>query len=120
MGHDHQAGIELAVQLQHELEHVRCVHPVEIAGRLVGEHELRLGDQGASHRRALPLAAGELRGPVGEAFGEPDPRENRRRALPRRLGIHAPYQQRHRDILEGREFRQEMVELVDEAQRAVA
>ena len=68
MGHDDEAGTELAIQLQHELEHLRGVHAVEIAGRLVRQNELRPGDQGARHRGALALAAGELRGPMGQAF----------------------------------------------------
>ena len=36
------------------------------------------------------------------------------------LRIHPPHQQRHRDILQSREFRQQMMELIDEPDRAIA
>ncbi len=46
---------------------------VEIAGRLVGEQDLRVVGERADDRDALLLAAGEPRRAVAEARGEPDP-----------------------------------------------
>ena len=43
---------------------------VEVAGRLVGEHDRRARDQRAGDRDALLLAAGELRGAVGAPVAE--------------------------------------------------
>ena len=64
VGHDDEAGLALAIQLQHQREHLLGVAAIEIAGGLVGEHELRLRDQRARHGGALALAARELMRPV--------------------------------------------------------
>ena len=45
---------------------------VEIAGRLVGEQDRRIGRERARQRDALLLAAGELRRIVMQPFAEPD------------------------------------------------
>ena len=45
---------------------------VELAGRLVGQDEERLLDQGPGDRHALLLAAGELVGAVVEPVAEAD------------------------------------------------
>ena len=50
---------------------------VEVAGRLVGEEERRLGDQRARDRDALLLAAGELARLVVETIAEADALERR-------------------------------------------
>ena len=55
-----------------------------------------------------------------EAFGEPDARQQSARPLRGRARIHAPHQQRHRHILERGELGQQVMELIDEADRAVA
>ena len=71
VGHHHDRLAELAVQLVHEAQHLLAGRAVEIAGRLVGHHERRVGDQGAGDRDALLLAARQLVGiviqPVGQA-----------------------------------------------------
>src|SRR5687768_5222389 len=46
--------------LSEELQHLPRVLGVEIPGRLVGQHELRLADQRTRDRYALQLAAGKL------------------------------------------------------------
>ncbi len=45
---------------------------VEVAGRLVGEDQLGLGDEGAGDRDALLLAARELAGAMARAMGDAD------------------------------------------------
>ena len=60
MRDDDERRAELAIQLEHQLEHLPRVRAIEIAGRLVGEHDRRLRHQRARDGRALPLAAGEL------------------------------------------------------------
>ena len=47
-------GLYLGTQ---QLEHLARIFRVEIAGRLVGEHELRIADERARDRYALQLAA---------------------------------------------------------------
>jgi hypothetical protein len=49
------------------------VDGVEVAGRLVGEDEGRLIDQGAGDADSLLLAAGELARTVIEALAQADP-----------------------------------------------
>ena len=64
---------------------------VEVAGRLVGQHDRRLADERAGDRHALALAAGELAGPVPQPVAEarparapPPPRRRRSRERRRR------------------------------------
>ena len=45
---------------------------VQVAGRLVGEDQRRVGDQRAGDRDALLLAAGQLGGQVVDAVAQPD------------------------------------------------
>ena len=51
---------------------------------------------------------------------EPYALEQRARALPRLCHGHAADQQRHRHVFQRGEFRQQVVELIDEAERAIA
>ena len=51
---------------------------VEIAGRLVGEQHVRLGDERARNGDALLLAAGQLPRVVTDAAGEADAAEHSR------------------------------------------
>src|SRR5205807_3138415 len=57
MGHEHDRLVELAVQLGQQGEHRIGALRVEIAGRLVGDDEIGIGDDGAGNRHALLLAA---------------------------------------------------------------
>ena len=58
---DEQVGdAEVALQIGHQVEHLRLHRHVERADRLVGDDELRPRDQRARDRDALALAAGEL------------------------------------------------------------
>ena len=59
-------------------EHLAAGARVQRAGRLVGEHDLRLGDERARDRDALLLAARQLRGPVARPVAEADAARARR------------------------------------------
>ena len=61
-----------AAELVEDGEHVRGGVAVQVAGRLVGEQQRRLGDQRPGHRDPLLLAAGELVGLVLGPVGQPD------------------------------------------------
>ena len=120
MRDDHKRRPDRAIQFQHQLEDVRRRLAVEIAGGFVGKNAARLGHQCPRERNALSLAAGQLAGQMPRPVTEPDALQHRLR-LPFRLGRrHATDGQRHRDVLERREFRQQMMKLIDEAERAVA
>src|SRR4028119_128662 len=75
-------GVEL-VEQRHDLGRGRRV---EVPGRLVGEQDGRLVDQGAGHGHALALAAGQLVGVVVHARAEPHPLPG----APGPLAPHAP------------------------------
>src|SRR6185436_13714464 len=92
---------------------------VEVSGRLVGQHARRLGDQRARERAALALAAGELARLMLEAMTEADLRQDLLRPLESTFPVFPSDQQRHCHVLERRKFRQQVVELVDEAERRV-
>ena len=120
MGRDDETGVECAVELEHQLEHVFRRLPVQVPGRLVGEHTGGIGDQGPRNRDALTLAAGEFRRRVLEPVPEPHFAEHLDGARVRFCNWHAPDQERHRHVLDRGEFRQQMMELIDETQLPVA
>src|SRR5450631_1943933 len=76
---DHEARAELAVELQHEREDLRGVAAIEVAGRLVGEHDGGPRHERARHRGALALPARQLGGAVREALAESYALEHRPR-----------------------------------------
>ncbi len=60
------------VQLAEEVQDLLRGFAVEVAGRLVGQEDGGVGDQGAGDRHPLVLAAGELVRLVGETVAEAD------------------------------------------------
>ena len=117
---DHEARADRAIQLQHQLEHLTRRAAVEVARGLVGKHAPGLGHERPGERHALPLAAGQLPGKVPHAMLEAHAIQHPLGCRPRRRHRHPPDHEGHRDVLQRGEFRQQMMELVDEAQRAVA
>ena len=61
MGDEHQRGLAAPLQAEQQVDHLLAGLAVEIAGRLVGEDDLRARAQRAGDGDALLLAAGELR-----------------------------------------------------------
>jgi hypothetical protein len=59
MGDEHD-GSPTPVKFVEKLEDVVGRHRVEVAGRLIGQDERRVGDQGASHRHTLLLTSGQF------------------------------------------------------------
>src|SRR3954452_6116112 len=90
---------------------------VEVAGRLVGEDQRRLvrGRPGDPPTRLL--AAREFGRAMIEALGQPERTQQLPRPLPRRFGRRAAYQLRQDDVLDRVELREQVVELVDEAEK---
>src|SRR6185436_2618743 len=73
----HDDGLaELAVEALHHRQDVGSRDPVEVAGRLVGDDDGRIGDHRAGDRHALLLPAGELVRVVLHAIGKPDHRQH--------------------------------------------
>ena len=116
--HDRRAAV--LVDREEEIVNLRARRGVEVARRLVGQDELRLEDQRARQGHALLLAARELAGAVGGALLEAHFVEQRSRE-PLHLALRPPLDQtRHHHVFQGVELRQEVVELEDEADRAVS
>ena len=72
MGDEDEGGAFDAVEVEEEVEDVRAVGGVEVAGGLVGEDDGRAQDEGAGEGDALLFAAGELDRVVVHAVGEAD------------------------------------------------
>ncbi len=68
-----------ARQLEHQREHAVGGDAVEVAGRLVGEHAVRVAGERAGDRDALALAARKLRRPMRQPLGRGRPGRARRR-----------------------------------------
>ena len=78
MGDHHDRLAELVDGRAHEREDLAAGAAVEVAGRLVGEDQLRLRRQRPGDGDALLLAAGELARAVLEAVAEADGVDDRR------------------------------------------
>jgi hypothetical protein len=68
---DHHDRGPAVVQIAQQFQHIRPRHGIEVAGRLVGEQQLRIANHGTGDRHPLPLAAGQLIGAVGQAVPHP-------------------------------------------------
>ncbi len=78
---DHHDGGALVVQLGEQIHHLLAVLGVEVAGGLVGEDELGVGDHGAGNGHALLLSARELLREVLGAVGDGHPLHHGRNPL---------------------------------------
>src|SRR5919199_1394131 len=69
---DHHHGPSGLVEPVEDVEYMGGGGGVEVAGRLVGQDDRWTGGDGPGDGHPLLLAAGELRGQVPHAFGQPD------------------------------------------------
>src|SRR5262245_49027777 len=115
--HHHDGLAELVVQALEQPEHVGGRLPVEVAGRLVGDDEHRIGHQRARDRHALLLAAGKLGGVVAHAIGEADERQHGLDVLASRAPAEGSKGQRQLDVLERGQHRHQVVKLEHEPDR---
>ena len=88
---------------------------VEIAGRLVGEQDARAVGDGAGDRDALLLAARKLGRAMALARPKAEIAQELAAAVRRLRAREAGDHLRQDEVLERREFRQEVMELIDEA-----
>ncbi len=63
---DHDDGLARFIQLGQQGHDLVTGARVEVAGRLIGQNNVRVIDQGSGDRHALLLAAGKLHGPMIE------------------------------------------------------
>src|SRR5215470_6792937 len=95
------------VQLDEQPEQALRQLRIHIAGRLIGEQELRPGDHGAGDGGALLLAAREHRRPRPHMFPEPDPAQQLGDLVVVTLLVAADDAQRQRNIVESSEMVEE-------------
>src|SRR5690606_25465301 len=120
MRDDDERRVELAIELEHEIENLPCVGTIEISGRLVGQYDGRLRDERACDGGPLTLSARKLARSVLDPLAQPHPLEQLVRTRARFLDGHPTDEQGHGNVLERRELGQQMMELINEPERAVA
>src|SRR5580765_3404785 len=111
---------ELVVELLEERQHFGSRLAVEVAGRLVGDDPLRIGDERARDRHALLLATGELGGEVLRAVGETDQAQRSGHVLASLAAGERSQGERELHVLERGQHRHQVVELEYEADRGGA
>ena len=72
VGHDHERGIALAIQIEEKVRDLLAGRAVEVAGRFVGEQDDGLVREGARDPDALLFAPGKLGWVVVQPRAEPD------------------------------------------------
>ena len=109
-------AVPLMGEVAHDRPHILARMGVEIAGRLVGEDQDRIVGERARDRHALACPPESCRGSLSSCPASPKSRSSRRRPFADGAAgklAEAPHRQHH--VLERGEFRQEEVELEDEA-----
>ena len=109
VGDEDERRLAAALQAEQQVDHLLAGLAVEIAGRLVGQDDLRAGAQGPGDGDALLLAAGELRREMIGAVRQPDLVQQARRRL-EGVGL-AGELQRQRHVLQRRHGRHQMERL---------
>ena len=119
VGDHHDRLAQLADGLAHEGEDLGAGAAVEVAGGLVGEHDLGPAGEGTGHGHALLLATGEL-ARAGARAGRSRPTVSIDEVEPLAVGLAAGQVHRERDVLDGREGRHQVERLEDEAEPVAA
>src|SRR5205807_777469 len=98
MGHDDEREPLLLVQPLHQADDLPGGLRVQVAVRLVREHDVGLVHEGAGDRDPLLLSAAELGRLLHRHVFEADGHERGHRLLPRRLRVDAADEQRELDV----------------------
>jgi hypothetical protein len=112
---DHHDRRALCVQLFQQRQDRRARGAVQVARRLVREHDRRAADQRACDRQPLALTAGELARSKAHAIGQANPRERLRCSLAPLARASPRVQQPVRHVLERRRVLRQEELLEDEA-----
>ena len=116
----HDDRVALRVELLEERHDLLAGLGVEITGRLVGEDDGRIVDEGARDGDALALAAGEFVGFVAHALAEADVFERAARLVHAAALAEARVDERQLDVVQRVGARQEIECLENETDLAVA
>jgi len=115
VGRDQGREAGIANEVEESPQHTLAGGVIEVAGRLVTEQNFGLVGERAGDRDPLLLTAREARRAMPGAGRQADPIEQPGRLFPRQPARHRGDHLRQHDIFERREFRQQMMELVDKA-----
>ena len=118
--HDDQCRADDPIEFEHQVEHRVRVAAIEIARGFVRQHATRRRHECARECDTLALAARKLARQMADAMLEADARQHVVGTGPRRALVHSPNRERHGDVLQRSELRQQVMELVDEPERAIA
>ena len=113
MGDEHQRRLAAALQAEQQVDDLLAGLAVEVAGRLVGQHDLRAGAQRPGDGDALLLAAGELGREMIGAMRQPHLGQQRAGRL-EGVGL-AGELQRQRHVLQRRHGRHQVERLEHDA-----
>src|SRR4051812_32613716 len=113
VGHHHHGLVVVVDAASQQLEDLGAGAAVEVAGRLVGEHDLGPAHQRPGHGDPLLLTPRELVGPVREAVAQADGVDHL--VVPRRVGLATRDGLRQADVLLRGQGRHQVVGLEDEA-----
>ena len=112
VGHHHDGLARARPRAPQQAQQLGAGVRVEVAGRLVGEDDLRPADQRPRHRDPLLLAAGQLARPVPQPVGQADRVDHAPR--PARGRAPAGQPQRQREFSRGGQRRQQVERLEHE------
>ena len=120
VGHQHQRGPFALVERDEQIEHVRPVDAVEVAGGLVGHQDGRLHHERARQRHALLFAAGKLDRVVIQAIAQAHAFEQGTGPGDSRGDVAAGKLVRQQDVFFGGQGREQLVALENESDLAAA
>ena len=115
VGGEDKGETEAAVQIAHQVDELCGIAGVEVGGGLIGEHKRRAMHDGTSDGDALAFSAREQVGPLLRAGGEADVGEGFGDTSTAFAGIEALDEKGILDVFGGREDRNQIEGLEDEA-----
>ncbi len=116
MGDEHDGLVEFMRECADHIHHIGFRFGIKVSSRLVGEHDLWPGHEGASYADALLLATRHLRRIMLHAFAKTDPLQQFSGDRLAFFFRHASKHQRHRHVFDRVEAGQQIVRLENEAQ----
>ena len=111
----HDRFLEFSVELFHEVEDLTGGHAVEVAGRLVRDQQIGVGDEGRGDRHSLLLAAGELAGIVVLAPVQADDSQGGHDVFAPPAPGEMGQEERQLDVFQRGQHRDQVISLEDEA-----
>src|SRR5262245_31252653 len=118
---DHDDGfVVIAVEFFEQRQRLLRRSRVQVAGRLVGQNKIGVGDDSAGDGDALLLTAGELARQMAQAVTQPDQVQRRRRVLHTLALLQIGQLQRQFDVLESGHHRDQVEGLKDESDMLIS